>query len=73
MILWLKGVIYRKANRRSSPVQKPRHGTKSLILLGMWAVNPTRGSPRIRDELAKLGAGGEKPYADLVISLRSST
>ena len=57
MIFWLRGVIYRKANRRSSTcrnLQKLRHGTKSLILVGMWAVNPTRGSPRIRYEPAKL-------------------
>jgi putative transposase len=41
---------------KSWPRRRPRKDSALIQLIRrMWAVNPTWGSPRIRDELAKLG------------------
>ena len=47
-------MLWRGKSRR--PRGRPAKDRELIQLIGrMWAVNPTWGSPRIRDELAKLG------------------
>src|SRR5260370_35060763 len=43
---------WKSRSRSGRPAKNPE---LIRLIRGMWAVNPTWGSPRIRDELAKLG------------------